>query len=101
MIWRAILFLFGVPVAVVAGICLVWLVLASPVLLVAGYAGWMPRELAIDYATLPALFLATCAALETILRLVVSRLDDEIRAGGFISFWWRYWWSRLGRQRPP
>ncbi|GEP03525.1 hypothetical protein [Methylobacterium oxalidis] len=100
MIWRAILLVFGVPVAVVAGICLLWLVFASPVLLLAGHVGWMPRDRAIDFATLPALFLATCAALETVLRLVVSRLDDEIRTGGFITFWWRYWWSRLGRNRP-
>jgi len=75
------------------------LVFASPVLLVAGYFGWMRWDLALDFAVVPAEFLAMCAALEASVRLIVSRFDDELRTGGWISFWWRYWWSRLGRQK--
>ncbi|WP_336487490.1 hypothetical protein [Methylobacterium nigriterrae] len=97
MIWRAILLLFAVPAAVIAGICVAWLILAGPVLLVAGSLGWIRRDLALDLAIMPAEFLAVCAALEAVFRLIVSRLDDELRTGGWISFWWRYWWSRLGR----
>ncbi|MDR7039581.1 MULTISPECIES: hypothetical protein [Methylobacterium] len=95
MIWRALILILTVPVAICAAACLAWLLLASPVLLLAGYLGWMPRTLAIDYATLPALFLALCAALQSIVRLIVSRLDDELRTGNWITFWWRLWWSRL------
>ena len=92
MIWRAILVIIGVPAAAIAGICLVWLLLASPALLTAGYLGWIRRDVALDYATLPVLFLSACAAIGVVLHLAVSRFDVELGSAWWISYWWRRLW---------
>ncbi|KAB1071655.1 hypothetical protein [Methylobacterium planeticum] len=95
MIWRAFVIIVAIPAAVVAAGCLVWLIFISPVLLLAGHLGWMRRDLAIDFAVAPAEFLALCAALEVLARLFVTWFDDELRTGGWVSYWWREWWARL------
>ncbi|WP_144769359.1 hypothetical protein [Methylobacterium dankookense] len=96
MIWRAILIIVGVPAAAIAGICIVCLLFASPALLAAGYLGWIRRDVALDYATLPVLFLAACAAVGVVVQFAVSRFDIELG-----SMWWiSYWWRRLWRSPP-
>jgi hypothetical protein len=92
MIWRTILVIVGVPAAVVVGLCSLWLLFVTPALLIGGYFGWVRRDLAVDYATLPVLLLAGCAAIGVVVRLVVSRLDDEVRSTWWVSYWWRRLW---------
>ena len=45
----------------------------------------------------PAEFLAICAVIEVVVRLFVSRFDDELRTGSWVSYWWKHWWERLRR----
>jgi hypothetical protein len=97
VIWRALISIIAVPAAVVAGACLLWLIFVSPFLLLAGHMGWMRWDRAIDFAAVPAEFLAICAAIEVVIRLFISRFDDELRTGGWVTYWWKRWWERLRR----